>query len=46
MKCSREDCEREAAKASNYCEEHKEFDKANVDTDDDGESGGEGGEGA
>jgi hypothetical protein len=35
MKCVREDCDREAVAASNYCEEHKEeFDKANIVTDD------------
>jgi len=44
MKCTRRGCEKEAKEGSNYCEEHKEFDKANVDTDDDSEGGGEGGE--
>lgn len=41
MKSLRESCEKEAAKASNYCEEHKNLDKANVDTPGEGE-GGEG----
>jgi hypothetical protein len=40
MECLREGCKRETAKGSNYCEEHKEFDKANVDTPGEGEGGG------
>ncbi len=40
MKCLREGCEREAAEASNYCKEHRDFDKANVDTDGEGGDGG------
>lgn len=44
MKCLLEDCKKEAAEASIYCEDHKEFEKAGGeahDEDGEGEGGGE-----
>ena len=47
MECARQDCNKDALAGSNYCKEHLELDKANVDNKDDDEGGdgqGEGGE--
>lgn len=44
MECAKQGCDKEVIAGSNYCKEHFELDKANVDTEEDGGSG-EGGDG-
>ncbi len=44
MECVRQGCDREAIAGSNYCKEHFDLDKANVDKEEEDEGGGEGGE--
>ena len=45
MECARQGSQSEARAGSNYCKEHFELDKANVDKEEGDEGGSEGGEG-